>query len=100
MGNMVRNDGRKKTKQICVRVTEGALDTLKMVIDRVVERSNGLAEPEISAIVMELMRFSPKRFVEDDDREFVKSRMEAGHPPIPAEAEDESPVKKGKRDVA
>jgi len=90
--------GNKKNIQIGVRLTDGQSDTLTTIIESIKERSNGLAEPEKSAVVLELMGFTPKRLITDEDREFVRQRVEADHPPI--SAEDESPVKKGKRDVA
>ena len=72
----------KKSRQIGVRLTQRELDALQAVIDRVIERSNGLAKPEISAIVKELAHLSDSFYITDADREFIKSRMAAQKPTI------------------
>ena len=70
--------GKKKYQQICVRLTDDEMDTLKAVIGRVIERSNGLATPDMSAIVKELAHLRNSFYVTDADREFIKSRMATG----------------------
>jgi len=78
-----KNNEEKKSRQIGVRLTQSELDALQAVIDRVIERSNGLAKPEISAIVKELAHLSESFYITDTDREFIKSRMaEARNPAI------------------
>jgi len=37
--------------------------------------------------IIELTRLRPDYYVCGDDRDFVKSRMEAGHPPIPVDGD-------------
>ena len=77
--------GEKKTKYLGARITQGTYDTVLVIKDRIKERSNGLAEPDDSAIALELMGFTPKHLIYDEDREYVRQRMEAGHPPIQSE---------------
>ena len=67
------------------RITQGTYDTVLVIKDRIKERSNGLAEPDDSAIALELIGFTPKRLIYDENREFVRQRMEAGHPSVQSE---------------
>ena len=70
---------KDKGRQIGIRLTESDLGTLEAIIERVVERSNGLAKPDLSSIVRELAHLRPDHYVTAADREFVKSRMEITH---------------------
>ena len=64
-----KNDG----KQIGIRLSSRDLDILQKVIDRVVERSNGLAKPDLSSIFRELASLRPEHYVTGSDRDFVRS---------------------------
>ena len=86
-----------KTRTLSVRVTEGEYETILQIVKRVEKRFDR-SSPDASAVSRELMRLRPDYYVNDEDREYVRQRMEAGHPPIMAE--DESPVKKAKRGAA
>ena len=73
----VKSGKDKKVAMVGVRLTQSEMDALKAVVERVIERSNGLATPDMSAIVKELAHLSDSFYITDADREFIKSRREA-----------------------
>lgn len=88
---MTSNNGEKKKRlQVLVGFKDGEMDTLDAVIEMVVKQSNGRAEPTKSDIIRELMGFRPERLVRAEEREFVRKRMEAGHPRLSMEPEEKA----------
>lgn len=67
----VKSDG----KQIGIRLSGNDLAKLEEIIRRVVERSNGLAKPDLSSIFRELAQLRQPHYVTEDDRIYIRSLL-------------------------
>ena len=66
---MTKNDG----KQVGIRLSSRDLSILNEVMRRIIERSNGIAKPDLSSVFRELAQLRPSHYVIEADREYVRS---------------------------
>jgi hypothetical protein len=71
---VIKNDG----KQMGIRFSKDDVERLEEIKKRIIERSNGLADPDYSAIIRELAELRPQKYITDSDRAFVRKSWQHG----------------------
>jgi len=89
-----KEGGEKKTHQLGVRLTDGEFDTINEVVRMVRSKfMNGLGDEEMrekfineeikvdrTSIAKELLGFASTRLVDNHERQYIRKRVEEGHP--------------------
>lgn len=63
----------KGGKQIAIRVSSDDLEKLNELVRRIIERSNGLADPDLAKIIRELAGLRKKKYLTPEDHEWIRS---------------------------
>lgn len=69
---------KKKGKQVAIRLSVEDLRLLEDVKCRIIERSNGLADPKMIAILRELAGLRPPHLLIESDHAYVRQAWEHG----------------------